>query len=115
MIYRKGKIVAEATGESYHGPVTRGMFTHRHWYSLRVTRVGNKFRLFVYGGQILEFEDPDPIEAPLHPCVWTYKMGIMVGRVRISAENIDDATTPWSVRPDNARAKFTDDIAKAYP
>ncbi|MFW6158267.1 MAG: hypothetical protein ACOC8E_02785 [Planctomycetota bacterium] len=80
-ITRNGKVVAETST-----PIPTGGF-HRRWFYCKVVKRGGHLEFYVDNNLLLEYEDPDPLPGG-QVALWTWKNGLMVGRVRITAERI---------------------------
>ena len=72
---------------------------HRHWYSMRITKRGPKLEMSVDGERVLSVTDPRPL-AGKRIAIWTYDNGMMIGRVRVSAERISARESPDTRAPD---------------
>ena len=92
-ITRDGKIVAEST---FVIP-TSGM--HRRWFYLAIEKKGGQLKYYIDGTLILEYTDPDPLSGG-QVALWTWQNGLMVGRVRISADRIGPREHHALQRPD---------------
>ena len=66
---------------------------HRKWYHIKVTRKGRKLEMHVDGVPVFSKTDENPLKDG-HFAVWTYNNGIMIGRVRVSAEEIGPRDSP---------------------
>ncbi len=83
-ITRNGKVVAETDTAI---PISG---FHRRWFYVRVVRRGAQLRFYVDGNLLLEYEDPDPLPDTGQVALWTWENGLMVGRVRITADKIGE-------------------------
>jgi len=110
--FRKGKKWALPLGGK---PVliNRSGALHRHWYHVRVRRTGKLLQAWIDGALVLSKEDPDPLPDG-HFAIWTYNNGIMIARVRISAEAIGPREDPDVARGPTTQPFYTlyDEIAK---
>jgi hypothetical protein len=66
---------------------------HRHWYYIRVSKRGPLLEMSVDNERVLSVEDPRPLTGK-RIAIWTKDNGIMIGRVRVSAERISDRESP---------------------
>jgi hypothetical protein len=94
-LYRKGVLVAQS---DWTVP-SAGL--HNRWFGLKAVREGDRLRFFLRlsadgaDEPILDYEDPDPLPASGYLSLWTFRMGLMLGRVRVSAESVGPADAPW--------------------
>jgi len=59
---------------------------HRHWFDVRICRIGRKLTYHVDGKLVGEYDDPKPLEGG-HIAFWSYNdNGIMIARARLSFE-----------------------------
>jgi len=111
-LYRKGKEFAAPVGGK---PIliNRSGALHRHWYHIKVSRKGSLLQAWIDGALVLSREDPDPLPDG-HFAIWTYNNGIMIARVRISAEGIGPREDPDLARGPTKQPFYTvyDRIAK---
>lgn len=85
-ILRQGQTVAESSALRFLVTNTRGDLNafHRHWWHMRVEKIGGHITYYVDGQKALEFDDPNPLSGG-HLGLWSHaKNGIMVARVRIA-------------------------------
>ena len=85
-ILRQGQTVAESSSLRFLVTSTRGDLNafHRHWWHMRVEKIGGHITYYVDGQKALEFDDPNPLSGG-HLGLWSHaKNGIMVARVRIA-------------------------------
>ena len=66
---------------------------HRKWYHIKVARKGRKLDMHVDGVLVFSKVDENPLKDG-HFAIWTYNNGIMIGRVRVSAEEIGPRDSP---------------------
>ena len=80
-ILRGNTEVAKNTG------VRRGDkdFYHRHWYDLRIQKIGRRVTYCVDRKRVGEYEDPNPLDVG-HIAFWSYNNGIIIARARLSFE-----------------------------
>ena len=86
-LMRNGEIVAQTTDADALLPsVTDGTppsnDVHRHWWYLRMNKVGAKIECYFENKLILTYTDPNPIESG-QTAIWTYNNGIILSRVQI--------------------------------
>ena len=87
VLMRNGEIVAQTTkADALLPSVTDGMPSsnelHRHWWYLRMNKVGSKVDCYFENKLILSYTDPDPIQSG-QTAIWTYDNGILLSRVQI--------------------------------
>ena len=78
---------------------------HRKWYHFRVSRVGGEVTVLVDGVQVFRKVDEEPL-ADGRLAVWTYDNGIMLGRVRISADGIGPLDSAEHLWPETTQAIY---------
>ena len=107
-IYRGTTVLAETTGTLIQ---SRGH--HRKWYYIRVAKRGRSLEMKIDDQVVLAVEDPQP-----HPggymSIWSHDNGVMVARVRVSAEEITPCESPDVVVPDTCRSVY-DPTPKKQP
>ncbi len=115
-LYRKGVLVPDSQSTR---TIPRDI--HRSWFSLKVTRLGDTLRFYIYDDKyfrehrpLLTFTDPEPLRGPGEIAVWTYRMGMMLSRVRISAEHVAPPREPWKTPSGAVTFKITGEDAAAY-
>lgn len=91
ILMRNGKIVAQTTNpEALLPSVADGnpsmQQLHRHWWYLRINKVGQQVQCYFENKLILTYHDPSPIDSG-QTAIWTYNNGIMLSRVQIYFEN----------------------------
>jgi len=89
-LYRKGVEI----GRSKVVINRRGL--HRKWYHFRVSRTGKRIRVLVDEVPVFDTEDERPL-GDGYFAIWTYDNGIMIGRVRISADGLGPLDSPYRV------------------
>jgi len=89
---RGAKVVAETDEFRLVHPHSQNFAYHRHWYYLRVEKIGSLIRFFIDGRLALQFRDPDPLRGG-RIAFWSYHNGMMLARVRIwgASANVADA------------------------
>jgi hypothetical protein len=60
---------------------------HRRWYHIRAARRGAEVTIHIDGALRFRKQDPEPL-GDGHFALWTYDNGIIIGRVRITADDI---------------------------
>jgi hypothetical protein len=76
---------------------------HRRWFHLTAVRRNNLFEFYLDNQLMCSFRDEkEPLKGKRF-CIWTYDNGIMVARVRVSAEQISERKTLIRV-PDSPAA-----------
>jgi len=94
---RREQIVAQDDNVKFDNPVSMNLDFQRHWFYLRVDKIGDKVIYSVDGKPIFEYEDPNPLDAG-KVALWTYNNGLTIARVRIAYEGGGRATPtayPW--------------------
>jgi len=81
-ITRNGKVVAKCTARL---PANKSM--HRQWWYIKIEKRGGHLKYYIDGRLVLEYTDPDPLPGG-QAALWTYKNGLIVGKVRIAAEKV---------------------------
>jgi len=84
-ILRKGETVAESTSVKFDNPTTANLNGfHRHWFHVRVEKIGGHITMYVDGQKALEYEDKAPLSGG-KVGLWTYQgNGMMVARTRVA-------------------------------
>jgi hypothetical protein len=87
VLMRNGAVVAQTTDADALLPsVTDGTppsnEVHRHWWYLRMNKIGPKVECYFENKLILTYTDPDPISSG-QTAIWTYNNGIILSRVQI--------------------------------
>ena len=67
---------------------------HRKWYHLQVSRSGKRIRVLVDDVPVFDKVDERPLKGRYF-AIWTYDNGIMLGRVRISADELGPLDSPY--------------------
>jgi len=93
-ITRNGKVVAKCTVKL---PANSSM--HRQWWYIKIEKRGGHLKYYIDGRLVLEYTDPDPLPGG-QVALWTYKNGLIVGKVRIAAEKIGPKERFDAVLPD---------------
>lgn len=91
-IFRKDKKwVVPAVGREMF--IERSGSLHRKWYHIAVSRKGNTFEVRVNDNLVLSGTDPNPLLGDRWG-LWTHNFGMMIARVRVTAEQIGDRESP---------------------
>ncbi|MCS7253852.1 MAG: hypothetical protein NZ781_07520 [Armatimonadetes bacterium] len=85
---RKDKIVASTNEFRMINPTSSNPDFHRHWFYIRVEKLGSKLRYFVDDKLAIEYEDSKPIGGG-KVALWTFHNMLMVARVRIWYERME--------------------------
>jgi len=85
---------------------------HRRWYYHKIERQGDTLRWYVDGMLAVEYTDPQPLEGD-RIALWFYDIGVIVARVRISAQEIAGYEHPDSVS--DAQPKTIYDFVPQLP
>ena len=59
---------------------------HRHWWYVKVNKIGNRIECWLDNRLVFTYHDPQPLDAG-QMALWTYNNGIMLSRVQIFYEN----------------------------
>jgi hypothetical protein len=92
VLMRAGQVVAETRDKAALLPVmSDGMpgnmnDLHRHWWYVRINKVGPRVECWLDNRLILTYNDPKPFDAG-QIALWTYNNGIMLSRVQIYYES----------------------------
>ena len=84
-ILRGNAVVAETNAVRLVNPNTGNFDFHRHWFHVRVVKLGPELFMAVDGQWVLRWQDPQPL-AGGHVAIWSYNNGILVARARASAQ-----------------------------
>jgi len=84
-ILRRNVVVADTDKGRFLNPVSPNAKFHRHWFKVRVHKVGGHMRYYMDDKLLLEYDDPKPLPGG-NIAIWSYNNGILVSRVKISAE-----------------------------
>jgi len=85
--------------------ITRGNWLHRNWYHFAVSRKGSLLEMRVNGNVIMSMEEDEPLKGG-HWALWTNDNGIVVARVRVTAEEIGPRDAPDKVWPQKSRTIY---------
>ena len=91
-IWRGDKLLARS---SFVIPRSSGI--HRRWFYIKVEKRGNTLNYWIDGSRVLTAQDPDPLTGN-RVAIWSWNCGIMIARVRISAEHFGEMELPASSR-----------------
>ena len=84
---------------------------HRHWWYVRINKVGSRVECYLENELILTYDDPAPFDAG-QIALWTYNNGIMLSRMQIYYEqeqknsSLKLASAPKSVAPKTVAPKL---------
>ncbi len=109
-LWRKNRIVAYRLDRPY--PMsTQGfdMFAHKSWFNVKAEKKGDLIRFYLGNELILEYRDDNPLEGG-HIAAWTWDGGMMVPRVRIFAEKLGQAQSPF-LKPLGTNRKRSDEFS----
>lgn len=87
VLMRNGQIVAQTSSPDALLPsVADGTpptnDVHRHWWYVRINKIGSKVECYFENKLILTYNDSNPISSG-QTAIWTYNNGIMLSRVQI--------------------------------
>jgi len=88
---RERLFLPPSTRDHWH-PATGPSGLHRRWFHLTVVKRSGLFEYYLDNQLMCSFRDPDPLPGRRFG-IWTYENGIMVARVRVTAEGISDRKT----------------------
>jgi hypothetical protein len=91
MLMKGGKVVVQSHEKAALLPVIAdGMppsnDLHRHWWYVRVNKIGSRVECYLENELIFTYDDPKPLDLG-QIALWTYNNGIMLSRVQIYYEN----------------------------
>jgi hypothetical protein len=103
-LYRGSQCVATNADVKFHAPIPdydgRIYDEHLYWRRIRVDRVQNRVRALIEDRTIFDYEDPAPLPPDGgHIALWTYRNGVMWGRLDSSAERVVDDGAPYLALP----------------
>ncbi len=78
-ILRRERVVAQTDDFLFVEPTTRNTNFHRHWFRVRVEKVGRRVSLAVDDQPLLHFEDPQPLEGG-RIALWSFRNWLCVAR-----------------------------------
>ncbi|MGQ9731200.1 MAG: hypothetical protein ACUVX8_07975 [Candidatus Zipacnadales bacterium] len=85
-LMRGNQVVAENRNARLVNPTTGNFDFHRHWFHIKVVKVGAELHMAVDGHWVLRWQDPQPL-AGGHVAVWSYNHnGILIARARATAQ-----------------------------
>lgn len=87
-ILRKDRIVSSTNEFRMINPTSSNPDFHRHWFYIRVEKLGSKLRYFIDDKLALEYEDEKPLDGG-KIALWTFHNTLMVARVRIWYEQME--------------------------
>jgi len=85
-IMRGNDVVAETPEGHFINPISANADFHRHWFKTRVHKRGGHIEYYVDDELLLEYDDPQPLSGG-GIALWSYNNGVLISRVRISAEH----------------------------
>ncbi|HIE52081.1 MAG TPA: hypothetical protein EYP85_10010 [Armatimonadetes bacterium] len=89
-IFKNGHLLAESTAPSarFYHPKAGGDLRrfHRHWFRIRLEKLGTRLNFLVDDQLVLTCEDPHPLPGG-KIALWTLNNGMLVARVRVWYEN----------------------------
>jgi len=114
VLLRKNKIVAEAKWPVTQGFMRKGepavipsakLNIHRMWFHVKAQKKGNRLRLWIDDELVIDYTDPQPLTGD-RVALWTWKNGIMVARVTVSASQIGRYENPDAYQPARCRCIY---------
>ena len=90
VLLRQGTRVAESSApEALLPTLTDGNpdlnVIHRHWWYVRVNKIGSKVECWLENKLLFTYDDPKPLDLG-QMAIWTYNNGIMLSRVQVYYE-----------------------------
>lgn len=83
---RKDAVVGGTDKGVFINPTSPNADFHRHWFETRIHKTGGHIEYYVDDKLLLSYDDPDPLPGG-SIAIWSYNNGILISRVRISAEH----------------------------
>ncbi|HJN15735.1 MAG TPA: hypothetical protein QGH10_09605, partial [Armatimonadota bacterium] len=81
-------VVAENPNVKFVNPVSNNFAFHRHWFNVRIDKIGDHITYSVDGAVVAEWTDPEPLTAGKMG-IWSWQEnGILIARARMAAERI---------------------------
>jgi hypothetical protein len=105
-LYRFEEPLQEVEGKEVVFPLHWN--THRRWFYFKVRKTGNRLRLYWNDKVLLDQTDSELLNGD-RIALWTYKNGIMISRVRLSAEHIGPKESPDFMVPETAVSLYDDE------
>lgn len=90
ILLKGDKVVAESKAKAALLPVLADgqpamNDLHRHWWYVRINKIGSRVECYLENELILSYDDPAPFDAG-QVALWTYNNGIMLSRMQIYYE-----------------------------
>ncbi|MCS7253209.1 MAG: hypothetical protein RMK18_07645 [Armatimonadota bacterium] len=82
---------------------------HRHWFHIRILKLGSNITCYVDGQPAVQWNDPQPINSG-RVAIWTVDNGVLIARARIWYEKVkglETAPTPLSNLPEETPSEVT--------
>ncbi len=92
-LLRNDKVVAETTKVTVPSTRHNGGNIHRRWFHLAMKKRGPRVECWLDEKMVLEYEDPDPLTGT-RVAAWTFDNGMMMSRIRISAQDAGPQEPP---------------------
>ena len=98
-LFRKEVPVYETRDRKFLLPVDRGDrnsldAAHKSWLHVKLNKRGERVTCWYQGRKAFEYDDPQPLDLG-QVAVWTVNNGILLGRVRIMAEEVAGRSIPF--------------------
>ena len=90
------------------GLVINARALHRKWYHIKVSRRGGTLEVRVDDTLVVSKTDPEPLGDGRF-AIWTYNNGIIVARVRVSADEIGPLDSPDRVWQPTVKSVYSDE------
>jgi len=107
-ILRRSEIVAQATRPLIPRDI------HRYWFYVKVEKRGQDLKLWVDNDLALEYTDARPLGGR-RLALWTYDVGIMLARVRVSSPGSKRREWPVTASPSAPRCCYDDPVVTTVP
>ncbi len=111
-LLRKGERVAYNPDVAFRRATTLNFAGfHRHWFYIRILKLGNNITCYVDRQPVVHWSDPQPINSG-RVAIWTVDNGVLVARTRIWYERIKSLETA-PMPPSNLPQESPSEVASA--
>jgi hypothetical protein len=81
-------VIAENPNVKFENPVSNNFAFHRHWFDIRIEKIGNHLTYSVDDKLVAEWDDPEVLQGG-KVGFWSYQNnGILLARARMAAEKV---------------------------